>query len=250
MKIKSTSRKKKIILIVSAMVAVAVLVVGVYAWLSYQSWKNYETRLKSTRDDLTELRDTALNGQNPEARLQAIRELDDAISKDKDVCEAEPAFAWQADVVPVIRQGITECERAFQELERAAEPLSELRDYLDTASGIQKAIGENMVGATALGEKDWKEEGLQPATELRSSLNTLVAASDDAKTLKSDALDHADELVEAWTALIKAHDAKNKDQFIKASERISQAYAAFAGLADDADDQIKKLAAPLNAEQA
>jgi hypothetical protein len=236
MRFRRPSRKWVII----AVVALALVGAGLYAWQSVQAWSAYERRLNAEKAEYEELKKQATTGSAQE-RLRAIRELDDKLPDRATLCDMNGLYAWQASIVPALRDGVKACESAVKRLDALASPLGALRDYLDTADKLQGAIAD-MAPTEPLTEKNWAELGLKRAEQARDSIKDLGAQDQDAKQLLEQARVLSDQLVKAWQTLVSANDAKNKDAFIGASAAVAKAYADFASLADTADTDIAEKA--------
>lgn len=236
MRFRRPSRKWVII----AVVALVLVGAGLYAWQSVQAWSAYERRLNAEKVEYEELQKQATTGSAQE-RLRAIRELDDKLPDRATLCDMNGLYAWQASIVPALRDGVKACESAVKRLDALASPLGALRDYLDTADKLQDAIAD-MAPAEALTEMNWAELGLKKAEQARDSIKDLEAQDQDAKQLLEQARVLSDQLVKAWQTLVSANDAKDKDAFIGASAAVAKAYTDFASLADTADTDIAEKA--------
>lgn len=236
MRFRRPSRKLTIITVI----ALLLIGVGLYAWESAQAWSAYERRLTAEKAEYEQLQSQAAKGTAQE-RLRAIRELDDKLPGRNTLCDMNALYSWQANIVPVLREGVNECEAAAKRLDALASPLGALRDYLDTADKLQGAIAD-MAPTEPLTEKNWAELGLKRAEQARDSIKDLGAQDQDAKQLLEQARVLSDQLVKAWQTLVSANDAKDKDAFIGASAAVAKAYADFASLADTADTDIAEKA--------
>src|SRR5688500_12745577 len=94
-------------LIVAILVSIMLVVVaGLYTWQSIGAWKSYESRLKSEEAEYTELKDAALGAETAKQRLAAIRQLDDKLAERDRLCDMNGLYAWQATVIPPLRDGV------------------------------------------------------------------------------------------------------------------------------------------------
>ncbi|MES2876358.1 MAG: hypothetical protein V4678_02705 [Patescibacteria group bacterium] len=237
MKLRRPSKKITIISLLSALIIVAA---GVYTWQSLAAWQGYESRLLAEKAEYERLKESAISGDSAKTRLTAIRSLDDKLRQRSSLCYMNPFFAWQAVVIPPLKEGVKQCEAEVKQLNLVAMPLSALRQYLDAAEKLQ-AIVITLAPTEAFTDKNWAEKGVAQAKKVQSDLKKLEVASDtDAGQLKSKALGYADSLVAAWEQLMQANEAKDKTGFITGSAAVVKAYADFTGLADAADTVIKQ----------
>lgn len=230
------SRKLTIITVVALLLIAA----GLYVWQSAQAWSAYERRLAAEKSEYEKLQSAATTG-SAQDRLTAIRELDDKLPDRTTLCDMNPLYAWQASIVPVLRNGVQACESAVKRLDNLSGPLGALRDYLDTAEKLRTTLAD-MAPAEPLNEKNWAKLGLKTAEQARDSIMGLESRDKDAKQLLEQAKVLSDQLVKAWQTLMSANDAKDKDAFIGASADVAKSYTDFAGLADTVDADIAKKA--------
>lgn len=230
-------RPSKRVILPAVCVAV-VLVGGIYTWQSLSTWRDYEARLKNEQAEYSRLKQTALNGDTTSKRLSAVRSLDNTLAERSDLCYMNPLYSWQSAVVPVLKNGMKQCTDKVKQLSRVAAPLSELRDYLDSAEQVKKVVAQ-LVPSETFNEKNWATNGLQQAQDVQSQVEKL-GGTGDVKKLNDEAKQHADALVTAWEGLVKANEAKDKAAFVTASAAVLKAYADFAGLADTADEAISQ----------
>lgn len=215
-----------------------VAVAGLYTWQSIGAWKSYESRLMAEEADYTTLKNTALSADTSKERLAAIRKLDDKLDARDTLCAMNGLYAWQAVVIPPLREGVKRCEAKVKQLGLVAVPLKALREYLEAGEKIQ-AIVKNLKPGAALTESNWTVNGLERAKKAAAELKAL-RLSGDAATLKSQAGKLCDSLIVAWQNLIKANDAKDKTAFLSASVAVAKAHADFMGLADTADAELQQ----------
>lgn len=231
------TRPAKRTIITGALSAAILLGAGLYTWQSLAAWKGYEARLQSEQAAYARLQDAALKGETPGQRLVAIRALDDKVSRRDELCRMNGLFAWQALIVPPLRDGLERCRQAVKRLGTVAGPLHALRQYLDGAEKLRSTIGT--LGLTeTLNESNWSEKGLARAKRLQKDVAALQI-SGDAGELKQRSEGLSDALVNAWEGLIKADAAKDQTAFISAAASVTKAYADFAVLADLADESIQ-----------
>lgn len=236
MRFRRPSRK----LILIAVGVLLLIAVGLYAWQSVQAWSAYERRLTAEKSEYEKLQTAATTGSAND-RLRAIRELDDKLPDRGTLCDINVVYAWQASIVPALRDGMESCESAVRRLDALSGPLGALRDYLDAAEKLRGAVA-NMAPVEALTEKNWAELGLKKAEQARDSIKELDSQDKDANQLLEQARVLSDQLVKAWQTLISANDAKNKDAFIEASAAVAKGYTDFAGLADTVDADVARKA--------
>jgi hypothetical protein len=229
---------KRIVLILAGVLVL--IAVGLYTWQSALAWSDYERRLAGERAAYERLQVQTKSGTAQE-RLEAIRELDDKLADRATLCDMSALYAWQANIVPMLREGVETCEAALKRLNALSGPLGALRDYLDTAEKLREAVAD-MAPAEKLTETNWAELGLKKAEQTRDSLKDITTQDEDAKRLLTQAKGLSDRLVKAWGTLISANQAKDKAAFIGASAAVVKAYADFAGLADTADSDITEKA--------
>lgn len=230
-------RLTKRMLVIGIMSLLIVVGAGVYTWLSLSAWKAYETRLVAEQLEYRDLRATALGKSSMSEKLAAIRALDDKLAARGELCDMNSAFAWQAHVIPPLRQGVEQCERKVGQLGVVAGPLHELRTYLDTADGIRRTLAA-LAPDGALTDKNWSEQGVNRARAVQSELGKRNKVTGKAAVLQSKAIGYADALVKSWQELVDANQAKDKVKFLVASAAVTKAYADFAGLADITDADI------------
>lgn len=237
MKRRSIHRPSRRSLVAIAIILLIAALAG-YIWLSFGSWKEYESRLMAERQSYDQLRDDALNGKTTDDRLKALRLLDDKLATRDTLCDMNPLFSWQANVVPVLKEGVKECHAAVKRLDVLAGPLGELRDYLDVGIRLRESVAKLSPGS-ALSESNWSQLGLERAKAFQTEVTSIEASGDGAK-LKAEAKQLADELVKNWQALIKANAAKDKVGFLSAATAVAKSYADFGSLADSSDVVITK----------
>lgn len=235
MRLHRPSRRTAIILVISlSLVGLG----GLYAWQSLRAWSGYEARLMSERSEYDALRSAALNGDSPKDRLAAIQRLDDKLQKRSELCQMNPLYSWQAQVIPQLKAGVKECRDKVRQLDRLVVPLRALREYLEASEKVS-AILEGLNPGEALKENNWKTNGLARAKKAADELKGLTVGG-DAQKLKNRAVELAQTLVKEWQDLIKANDAKDKTAFLAASAAVSKAYVGFMSLADAADQLLKQ----------
>lgn len=237
MRVAKPSRRLAIILTIVLLIVVAT---GLYVWQSIAAWAAYERRLTAEQATYTQLQASATTGTAAE-RLQAIRTLDDRLTDRGNLCHINALYAWQASVVPALRDGVESCQSAAKRLNTLAGPLGALRDYLDTAEQVSETIA-GLTPSGPLTEKNWAEQGLEKARQAQESIGTLQVSDKDAKELVEQAKGLSDRLVKAWRDLLSANEAKDKAAFLTASAGVAKAYVDFAGLADTADAHITEKA--------
>lgn len=234
MKIRRPSKRTSIIVVISL---IGVLVAGLYTWQSLRAWSSYEDRLMKEQATYQELKDTALNGDSADKRLNAIRALDDKLKKRSELCQISPLYGWQAAIVPPLKEGVKKCEDKVRRLGLVAVPLKALREYLEASAKVQDII-QDLNPGEALKEANWTTNGLERAKKAVTDLKQLSLKGDAAK-LQGQATKLSDSLVVSWQNLIKANEAKDKTAFLTASAAVTQAYADFMALADTADTDIQ-----------
>lgn len=237
MRFTKPSRRLTIILTIVLLVVIGV---GLYVWQSATAWSAYERRLTAEQATYTQLQAAAMTG-TAEERLQAIRKLDDKLADRGKLCHVDTLYAWQATVVPVLRDGVESCQSAAKQLNALADPLGALRDYLDTTEQVSEIIAE-LTPSGPLTETNWAKQGLEKARQAQKSIETLQVSGKDAKELVEQAKGLSDRLAKAWQELLSANEAKDKAAFITANADVAKAYVDFAGLADTADAQITEKA--------
>lgn len=218
--------------------AVAVIVIGLYTWQSVEAWRGYERRLTAERTAFTDLTKTALSGDSPEKRLKALRTLDDKVMTRDTLCDMNGLYEWQASLIPALKEGMTTCESMVTLLDTVSKPLGNLRDYLDTGSELS-AIVETLKSTGSFTEANWQTVGLSHAKKVQDDVKMVKASGDDAVGLKKQAQALTDTLVSKWESLIKANGAKDKTAFITSSAEVIKAYTDFTALADSSDTAIK-----------
>ena len=234
----NVSRPSKRLLVIAIVSMLLVAGTGVYTWQSISAWKAYETRLKNEQKELTRLKDDSLDGGGDSERLVAIRALDDKIAKRSELCTMNGAYAWQATVIPVLKNVVNECKTKVAQLDVIAGPLSALRQYLDVGEKVRSVVA-TLAPGEILTDKNWTDKGLKRTEHVKRELSGLSVNGDGAG-LKSEAIKYADNLVTAWKSLVKANDAKDKTGFLTASAAVAAAYADFSGLADSSDEVIQQ----------
>ncbi len=237
-------RPTKRIAIIGIIIAVLFSGVGLYAWQSVTAWQGFERRLVSERAEYDKLRTEALSGSTVDSRLKALRALDDKVSTSGTLCHMNSLYAWQGEVVPVIKGGMSACKAAVAQLSVVSAPLAELRDYLDTAEKLREVV-VSLVPNGNLNESNWAQMGLNRAKEVQKTISELSARGDAAE-LKKQAVTKATTLVASWESLLKANEAKDKTAFLTSAGNVTKAYADFAGLADTTDETIKRKVAAVS----
>lgn len=231
-------RPSKRIATVGIIIAVLFIGVGLYAWQSVTTWQGFERRLVSERAEYDKLRTEALNGSTIDSRLKALRALDDKVSTSDTLCSVNSLYAWQATVLPPLKEGMSACKTAVKQLSAVSAPLAELRDYLDTGAKLRDAVATLAPGSN-LNEANWGDIGLSRAKVAQKDIKELRATG-DAADLKKQAVALADSLVVNWESLLRANEAKDKAAFLTAAGNVTKSYADFASLADTADEAIKQ----------
>jgi DNA repair exonuclease SbcCD ATPase subunit len=216
---------------------------AVYTYQSLSTWKSYEANLNTTQARLTSLKRTALSADSTQKRLEAIRELDDSLAERNEFCLVHPLFHWQSAVIPVLRDGVKRCKDEVAKLDSLAQPLSELRQYLDVAAQVQAAVTQLKPQAD-MSATNWVQAGKASAERFKRDIAAIKATGDAAK-LQQRARELADNLVEVWGALEKANESKDVAGFIATSGQLAMAYANLTGLADMADTAIQQKVAVL-----
>lgn len=234
MRLRRPSKRLTIALIVGL---VCVLGAGAYTWQSLREWRGYEARLQGEQREYDDLKKAALGGKTPEVRLTAIRSLDDKVSGRAELCHMNGLYAWQATIIPPLKDGVARCNQKVKQLNLIAGPLHELRQYLDAGAKLQATIS-SLVQSESLNESNWSDKGLARAQTAQTDIKALKLTGDAAQ-LQSQAKSLADNLVKAWEALIKANGDKDKAAYIAAAASVTKSYADFAGLADTADTAIQ-----------
>ncbi len=233
--VRRPSRRLAIVMLV---LAVLLILAGIYVWQSAVAWQGFEKRLVSERSEYDSLQKQALSGKDAETRLKALRALDDKVSRRSTLCTMNGLYAWQATVIPPLKQGMSDCISAQKRLDIIATPLAQLRDYLDTSDTL-RSIVVALVPGENLNESNWAEIGLNRAKKSQSDIKALRASGDGAK-LKQQATTLADNLVASWESLIRANAAKDKTAYLGSAASVTKAYTDFAALADTSDEKIKQ----------
>jgi hypothetical protein len=213
---------------------------GLYAWQSVGAWQKFESRLTGEKETYEKLKFQALEGDSPEARIKAVRALDDKVASRSELCRMNNFYAWQSGIVPVIRAGVERCEATTRLLETLSIPLRELRNYVDAVEKVQSVVG-SLAYSENLNEQNWREQGLARAKQAQKAAEELTGHGDVAK-LNDQTKQVTGELVKAWEALILAHTNKDKAAFEVAKGAVLKAYADLTGLADTADAAIQQKA--------
>ena len=229
-------RPSKRIIIVLISVSI-ILVAGVYTWLSLNAWKAYQARLASEQATYQTLKQSALEGKTTSDRLKALRALDDKLKSRAYLCDISPVFAWQAVVLPPLKNGVEQCQEAVRKLNAVAGPLHSLRSYLDTSEKIQSEL-KQLAPKASFTEDNWAETGLEQAKSVQAKLKNISAPA-DAAALKTKAVSLTGTVVSTWQTLIDADQAKDKTAFMNASAGVMKAYAGLTELADIADESIQ-----------
>jgi len=233
MRINRPSRRVTIILLIAAALLITA---GLYAWQSALAWSGYERRLVTEKAAYEQLRKRVTSGMADD-RLKAVRELDDKLTGRGKLCHMNGLYAWQAGIVPQLRDGVASCKASVKRLDALSGPLGALRDYLDAAEKLRTQVA-TLAPTVALTEKNWAELGLKKAQQAQQSIRKLSSRDKDADKLIEQATRLSDQLVKAWQTLLSANEAKDKTAFLSASASLARAYAEFAGLADTADADI------------
>jgi hypothetical protein len=236
------SKKVIIIILLSLLLVVGS---GVYTFFSLNAWKGYQTRLLGERDQYSTLKQQALDGSgNVTDRLTAIRQLDDKVKHRSDLCYMSPVFAWQAKIVPILKDGVNSCIVAKGQLDAIAKPLTSLRQYLDVAAQLQ-SDAKKLSPPAPISSKDWMAQGLHSAKNLQSKIKVL-SATGEGLALKKQAQTASDELVTNWQALIQGKASGGNVAYAGALVKLTKSYANFVSLAKSTDASIQMKADKLS----
>jgi len=230
---------KRTLLIASASL-ILLFGAGVYTWQSLSSWKAYEARLKREQGEYQELKDDALSGKTADQRLAAIKQLDEKLQKRDELCAANLLFAWQANLIPALKDGVATCKSKVEQLDAIAGPLGTLRSTLEVSQKVE-GILSSLVATESLTESNWAERGQGAAKKAQESLKA-INASGESKQVIEQAKSLTAGLVKSWDTLIAANAAKDKTAFLAASSEVQKADADFGSLADSFDELITEQA--------
>lgn len=217
---------------------------GFVAWSSI-SWQAYEKNYNAWRTDLQAASDKAFGLQAGDAaakdkKMAAFRDVQTIFERGRAQCGEYSVLHWQQFIASV--RGLLErCQQQVQKSQAFSRDLQAVVSYLQSEQNIAKTFELGKV--EKLDETGWKQQP-QTWTEIKNAL-AKQRGDGSFKETQLKAIEKADQLQQAWGALVAAHEAKDRAKYEEAQGKLAGHYDSLSEIAAVSEKYFQPLVTAL-----
>ena len=217
---KLTLRHPKRVIIISA-VALVLLAVGIYAFMSYQNWNDLEKRSGEASAALKSKIETTLGSKESST---PVADQIDAIVKDferkngENPCESPRLYEWQT-AFPALKSNKTTCEQKLANARATIDTLKPLSTFLK-----DQARATTVLMATIDATKAPTDYTAASASWKTLSTSGELTQTSDSTPISVSIIASAERISTAYAELATANKDETRTAFDQALEKLKVAY--------------------------
>jgi hypothetical protein len=216
-----TMSKKQVAIISVTILAVAVL--STYTYVSVSAWNDIGARVKveqATTARLTKIFFADNDGASSQSRKGAIETL----SQDTPLeCEPGWLIGWQSAFIGGARATVEKCNAFVAKQELVRSKTKNIANFYDDERKLADILSSLAVDKKKLAPSLYKPTSVT-VSEVINGLESAQFTNQKFVGIKSEALSRLEPIETTWSALIKAHESKNRAKYDKATMKLSDAY--------------------------
>ncbi len=216
---------RKRLLIIAAIIVPILAAIGIYVFMSYQTWTSTNTQSSEAASQLKTAIESELAGETPPASLEVAitktLEQYEAISKNGP-CALPALYEWQSKL-SWFTDSRTECLDRIASSEALAETLTPLQAYLEREAAAAELTKKTI--ADTAGVTDYPAAA---STWQALAVNQDLVAEGPFKPAGTTIAEVAKAISDAYTTLDAAIKSENRASFDEAESNLTAAYARVA----------------------
>lgn len=239
-----TLRRKRII-IVSLVVAVIIVLIGVYVVLSVKAWSANRETVAQRFSRVSELSGKISTGKSLaiEDRQQKLQELG-RIDSDT-MCNVNGLYEWQTKMSSSINAQHEDCLAITGKIQGVQTAARSFVGYYQDEQSLVKVLSSLKLEQKSLSEKDFTKV-IDIAKATKKQVADLTLKTEAGKALQSLTIKQVSAVESAWSSVVAANKKEDRSAYEAAQAELQDAYAELSTITDQSNDNYAKAQAKFN----
>ena len=217
------NHKKAVILTTSG--AIVVVLVAVYAWMSYQTWQSTKDTYTVRKKEVATLANAVLYDPKLSVSDRQVK-LKQLSSIKVDTCHVSVIYSWQRSIIGSLESLIKDCESSRTAIERLVSKANDLERYSNDEKSITQQLQKLKPIKDTILVADIKST-LSTIKQSQLEITRASLATQEGKALRTLANDIMTQADTSWTALLSASDKQDRTAYEAEVVKLAGIYDRF-----------------------